>query len=120
MKTIKIEGIATIGNRTFSFDSGLPGGEPVLNAEQSLHGRMILKRNGSAQFQDNGRIFLPPQWHDVCSGNNYYVKRTSRHYIIQIKVPVVQKRTETQDTLDSIIPAVMGDITLDRKEVLDV
>ena len=57
---------------------------------------------------------------NVCSGMNYKVKRSTRHYIIQVKVPVVEKRAVSEQKIRDIIPVVMGEITLDRKEILDV
>ena len=120
MKTVKLEGIATIGKRGFSFDSGMPSDEPVLEYAQKLHGTMNISQNGCAEFVDNGRVYLPPEWHNISQGENYTVKRTTRHYIIQVKVPIVEKRAVTEKKLNTIVPVVMGDITLDRKEVLDV
>ncbi len=119
MKKMKIEGIATISNRGFHFDSGVPSNEPVLDKAMTLRGTLKVSKNGSATLEDiSHRIYLPPQWHPVSEDINYRVKRTSRHYIIQVKLPIVESRAASQETLDQIVPAIMGDITLDRKELI--
>jgi len=115
---LKIEGIATISEKGFHFDSGMPSDEPVLDEAMKLHGTLKVSKNASVDFVDNGRIYLPPEVHRVCEGEDYKVKRTSRHYIIQVKVPVVETRAESEEKLNDIIPRVMGEITLDRREIL--
>jgi len=119
MEQIKIEGIATISEKGFHFDSGMPSNEPVLDEAMKLHGTLKVAENACVDFVDNGRVYLPPEIHRVCEGEDYKVKRTSRHYIIQMKVPVVEKRAESEQKLNDIIPVVMGEITLDRKELLN-
>ena len=47
------------------------------------------------------------------------MKRTTRHYIIQLKVPVVEHRTTTEQRLVELLPVVLGEITLDRRELFD-
>lgn len=120
MERIKIEGIATISEKGFHFDSGMPSDEPILDSAIRLHGTLKVRENACVDFVGNGRIYLPPEIHPICQGEGYRVKRTSRHYIIQLKVPVVEKRADTWQRLADIMPRVMGEITLDRKEVLDV
>jgi len=115
---LKIEGIATITEQGFHFDSGMPSNEPVLDEAMNLHGTLKVSANACVDFVDNGRIYLPPEIHRVCEGEGYKVKRTSRHYIIQLKVPVVERRAESEQRLNDIIPVVMGEITLDRKEIM--
>ena len=111
MNPLKIEGIATFTGKSFRFDSGLP---------MKLHGTMKVSQNANVEFADDGRVFLPPHLMNVCSGVNYKVKRSTRHYIIQVKVPVVEERAVSEQKIRDIIPVVMGEITLDRKEILDV
>lgn len=117
-ETIRIEGIATIGKRSFRFDSGLPSSEPILEHEQKLHGQMHVHQNGDAEFLDNGRVYLPPIINEIARGDNYLLRRTTRHYILQVKVPVVESRQETEAKLASINSEVLGEIALDRKELL--
>lgn len=120
MQQIKIEGIATITEKGFHFDSGMPSSEPVLDGALKLHGTLRVAENACADFVESGRIYLPPEVHRVCQGEGYHVKRTSRHYIIQLKVPVVESRRASEERILQMVPRVMNGITLDRKEVLDV
>jgi len=120
MEQIKIEGIATITEKGFHFDSGMPSNEPVLDEAIKLHGTLKVAENACVDFVDNGRIYLPPEIHSVCEGENYKVKRTSRHYIVQMKVPVVESRMVSEEKINNMLPAIMGDITLDRKELLNM
>ncbi len=114
---IKIEGIATISEKGFHFDSGMPSNEPVMDKALRMHGTLKVAKNACVDFEDNGRVYLPPVIHRVGDGEDYHVKRTTRHYIIQIKVPVVENRQESEERINSIIPRVMGEISLDRKEL---
>lgn len=116
----KIEGIGIFTKNGFRFDSGLPSNEPVLDADAKLHGMLKICKNACAEFVDNGRVYLPPEVHHVAQGGNYNVKRTTRHYIISIKVPVVESRQKSEDTVNELIPTVMGEITMDRREVLSI
>lgn len=120
MNPLKIEGIATFTGKSFRFDSGLPSNEHVIDKAMKLHGTMKVSQNANVEFADDGRVFLPPHLMNVCSGVNYKVKRSTRHYIIQVKVPVVEKRAVSEQKIRDIIPVVMDEITLDRKEILDV
>ncbi len=116
---LKIEGIATITEKGFHFDSGMPSNEPVLDEAMKLHGTLKVSENACVDFVDNGRVYLPPEVHRVCDGEDYKVKRTSRHYIIQMKVPVVESRKASQERLEAILPEIMGEITLDRNEMIN-
>jgi len=118
MKTIQIEGIATIGKRTFRFDSGLPKNEPVLEEGQKLHGTIDIQPNACVEWHDNGRVYLPPVITEIARGENYTVRRTTRHYVIQVKVPVVESRQESEEKLGAVVTEALGEITMDRQEVL--
>ncbi len=120
MRQFEIEGIATFTERGFSFESGMPTNEPVLDEAMKLHGTLKVERNACVVFVDNRRVYLPPEMHSICEGEGYRVKRTSRHYIIQMKVPVVESRKASEQRVWEMVPRVMGGITLDRKEILDV
>ena len=115
-----IEGIATITEKGFHFDSGMPSNEPVLDKPVRMHGTLSINNNASVDFTRRDRIYLPPEVHRIAQGEDYNVRRTSRHYIIQVKVPVVENRKTSEDRLNTIVPIVMGEITLDRKEVINV
>lgn len=117
---LTIEGIATFTEKGFRFDSGLPSNEPVLEEAKKLHGTMKVCENGCASFESNNRIYLPPEVHQVGSGEGYTVRRTSRHYIIQCKVPVVETRQQSEERLMCMMPCALGDITLDRVDVLNI
>ena len=113
----KIEGIATFSEGGFSFESGLPSDEQVVEA-QSLMGRLGIKANGCVDFRRDARCTnLPPDINTVTDNEKYKLKRTTRHYIVQIKVPIIESRVETQDCFDNVVPKVIGDITLDRREM---
>ena len=119
MQKVQIEGIATFSKGGFSFDSGLPSNEPVFETTRKMHGTLKISKNACAEFVDNGRVYLPPEVHPVAQGFNYNVKRTTRHYIISIKVPVVENRQQSEETVNRLLPKIMGDITIDRNEILD-
>ena len=115
----KIEGIATFSEGGFSFESGLPSEEQVVEA-QSLMGRLGIKANGCVDFRRDARCTnLPPDINTVTDNEKYKLKRTTRHYIISIKVPVVENRQQSEETVNRLLPKIMGDITIDRNEVLD-
>lgn len=117
MKEVQIEGIATISKGGFSFDSGLPSNEQLCEA-QTLKGRLGIKANGCIDFRRDRRYAnLPPDINSVTDNEDYKLKRTSRHYIVQIKVPIMESRSETQERFDNIVPVVIGDITIDRKDL---
>lgn len=112
-----IEGIATISKGSFRFDSGLPSDELVVEA-QHLLGRLHIAENACADFHQDGRTMnLPPDIASVGEGVGYKIKRTTQNYLIQLKVPVCESRAETEQRLRQMLAEVMGDITLDRREL---
>jgi len=115
-----IEGIATISKGSFRFDSGLPSDEPAVEA-QTILGKLRISENACADFRQDGRTTnLPPDITSVGDGDGYKIKRTTQNYIIQVKVPVVESRADTEARLRALLPVVMGDITLDRKEMYEM
>lgn len=113
---IQIEGIATISKGMFRFDSGLPSDEPAVEP-QNLLGRLIISQNASADFRLDGRITnLPPDITTVADGDGYKIKRTTRNYIIQLKVPIEESRAEMEERIKQLLPIILGDITIDRTE----
>lgn len=119
IKMIKIEGIATISKNGFTFDSGLPLDEPLLKKQTKLHGKLEIEQNGSVRFVDNGRIYLPPTVDKVGEGDGYKIRRTSKNYIISVKLPIVEKIAETQNKLTEMIPLILDGINKDRKELIN-
>ena len=118
MKTVKLEGVATITSKGFNFDSGLPGNEKVVEKQFSMRGKMRVRQNGCVEFVKNEAAALPPHLDVVVHGVNYLVRRSTRNYIIQVKVPVVENRKDSEDTITNLIPKLLGEITLDRQELL--
>lgn len=117
-KEFQIEGLATFTPDGFRFDSGMPSNEPFLEQEKNLRGELKIFQNGCVDFKKSTQVYLPPQMEQVARGKDYLVRRSSRHYIIQVKVPIVENRHQSEDKLQQIIPCIMGDITMDRSEVL--
>lgn len=120
MDKIQIEGVATIAKGSFRFESGQPSDEPVVDA-QLLKGRLAIKADGSAVFRRDGRCTnIPPDINTVVDSEDYKVKRTTRHYIVQIKLPIVESRAMTEERLQALLPEILGEITLDRKDMYGV
>lgn len=115
----KFIGVATIGDKEFCFDSNLPIDCQVLPAERKMQGCICISTNACVRFAERCRVVLPPEINNVAQGDGYKVKRTTRHYIIQLKVPVVEHRTTTEQRLVELLPVVLGEITLDRRELFD-
>ena len=115
----QIEGIATISKGMFRFDSGLPSDEPAVEP-QNLLGRLHIAANASADFRLDGRTTnLPPDVRTVTDGDGYKIKRTTQNYLIQLKVPITESRSVTEERLRQMLAEVMGEITLDRHELYD-
>jgi len=119
MKRIIISGTATITDKGFSFDSNIPAGIPILERPIKMKGTLQVNQNASADFSNHEPVALPPEVYRVSDGEGYRVKRTSRNYIIQIKVPVVETRKKSEQRIKSILPVIMSEITLDRHELMD-
>lgn len=117
---LTIEGIATISKGSFRFDSGLPSEESVV-AAQDILGKLHVSENACAYFHQDGRTTnLPPDITSVGDGDGYKIKRTTQNYIVQLKVPVVESRAETEARLRTMLAVVMGDITMDRRELYEM
>lgn len=111
-----IEGIATISKGSFRFDSGLPSDEPAVKA-QNLLGRLHISENASVTFCRKGVCAnLPPDIVPVGEGDGYKIKRTTQHYLIQLKVPIGETRAEMEQRILRLLPLLLGDITIDRME----
>ena len=116
---MQIKGIATITEKGFHFDSGMPSGEPVLDEARRFHGTLRISENACVEFVDNGRVYLPPEVHRVASGDCFKVRRTTRHYIIQLKLPLAENRRVSEERIIGVLPIVLGEITLDRRELFE-
>lgn len=115
----QIEGIASISEHSFTFDSGLPTDEFVTEV-QILKGVMHIHANASADFEGTSpRDVLPPEMTSVAKTEDYIIRRSTRNYIIQLKVPIVQSRRVTEKYLEGLVPEVMGEITMDRAELFE-
>lgn len=117
MKELKLEGMATFTKNGFHFDSGIPAGEVLIENPRLLPGKLKISGNACVDFVHTERVYMPPQVHQVADGEGYHVKRTSRNYLIQIKLPLAGKRLETQEFLQSLLQSALGEITLDREEL---
>lgn len=117
MKKITLPGFATISsNGQYHFDSGYPSNSRIVKPVH-VKGMLDIHPNASIDFTpDPERIILPPVNTPVTYGDNYNVKRTSRNYIIQVKVPICETRRDTEKRLRTILTEAMRDITLDRME----
>ena len=114
---IQIEGIATISKGVFRFDSGLPSDEPAVDP-QMLLGHLRVAPNACVDFRMDGRTTnLPPDIQSVADGDGYKIKRTTQNYLIQLKVPIDESRQQTEHRLHQMLAEVMGEITIDRREL---
>lgn len=118
-KITKIEGLGIFTQNGFSFDSGLPSDEPVVN-EKKLRGTLKVETNGNVEFRKSTRAIKAPDVTKVAEGQDYKIRRTSLNYVITLKVPVVEKRVATSKKLKEVIPLIINDISKNRKEILDV
>lgn len=115
MNRIQIPGFSTINsNGQFHFESGYPSGSHIM-APVRQRGVLDIRSNACADFiPDPPRVYLPPFVASIAQGDGYHIKRTSRNYIIQVKVPVCESRRETTKRLKGIMAEVVGEITMDR------
>ena len=118
--TYIVEGVAHISDgQYFLFDSGFCDCEEIVK-EQCMKGKMHISKNGCAEFKQDKRCNnQPPIIDKVCDGDGYSVRRTSKNYIIQVKLPILKSRADTEAKLDYIRREIMPAITLDRKELLE-
>lgn len=115
MNKIKLPGFSTISsNGQFHFESGYPSHSHIIMPAR-IKGVLDVHPNACADFTPTtGRIYLPPIVNTISEGENYHVKRTTRNYIIQVKVPICETRRETEKRLKGILPQIIGEITIDR------
>jgi len=95
----RIEGIGIFSeDGNFTFDSGLPLAEPVI--EESMvgtrQGTFKVTKNASACFTpEPARNIIPPSFDDVLKEENLIVKRTSRNFIVTMKFPIFETDEDT-------------------------
>jgi len=98
MQTKRIEGVGIFSeNGNFTFDSGLPLAEPVLEKGVGTHhGVFKVTKNASACFTPaSTRTFTPPSLLDVLRDDNLIVKRTTRNFLVVMKFPIFETDEDT-------------------------
>lgn len=117
---IQLSGISNIdSNGQFHFESYCSSDSRILARPIRKRGTMTIGSDLSADFvPDANRIYLPPLVDVIARGEDYHIKRTTRNYIIQVKVPILESRRETEKKLRGMLPEIVGEITLDRNEIL--
>lgn len=119
MKQYSIEGIATIQMNRFHFESGLPAEESVVEP-RDLRGRLLVHENADVEFRENPKgIVLPPCLLPIGEGEGWKLKRSTQNYIIQLKVPIGESRSDSQRRIDRMLPEALGEMTLDREELYE-
>ena len=118
MSKIVVEGKMTYEGMSHSFESN--GNVELLEQEHSVRGVSHVDKMGNMAFEpDNPRVPTPPLMLLVASGKNYRVRRSSQNYIVSLKLPIVQSRTESEKLHREAWADAMGEITLDRKAIAD-
>lgn len=112
-----IKGEATISEKGFFFNNSMSTDEPILDKALHMRGVLHVERNGNMEFENSQRTVMPPVIKSIADGHGYRVKRTSRNYLIQMKVPIIEAREVSERKIHNMLPVVMGEITLDRKEI---
>lgn len=109
-----------IGNVKIS--SGLPKSEPLLTWPlERKRGVMTPCVNGDLSFVANGPCgVLPPRVDEVYREGGVTVKRTTRNYIIMMKVPVIESAEETTRKHSSMWKKVAAVIKKNREEIKEM
>jgi len=98
MQNKKVEGVGIfMEGGHFSFDSGLPLVEPVLEeGVGSRRGTLIVEQNAVVNFiADIPRAITPPAMDEVLKEENLSVKRTTRNFIVKMKFPIFEDSEAT-------------------------
>jgi len=100
MKEKKIEGIGIFSENGFTFDSGMPTDEPVIDFGVGRHhGTLKVEQNACATFaEDPLRVIMPPTIDEVLRDHNLTVKRTTRNFIVTMKFPIIEATDTTAQT----------------------
>jgi len=99
MQKKELECLVNYSGRVININSGLPEDEPLLDEGTGTHrARVELRQNGSATIRlyDTSAI-VPPLMDDVLKDGNLSVKRTSRHFIVKMKFPIIEGTDATVD-----------------------
>lgn len=120
MNKLIIPGVASLSeNGQLHFESGCPSDSHIVSGTVRRRGTLEVHPDASVDFQpERPHICLPPQVDIIARGEGYHVKRTTRNYIIQVKMPIVESRRETEKKICGMLPEIIGSITLDRREIL--
>ena len=121
MQQKKLEGIATIcEDGGFSFDSGLPASEPVLEFEvKPHHGLMMVAKNGSATFDPENKVCTPPVMDEVLRDKNLIVRRTTRNFVVQMKFPIIEAADATNKSHTAMWKKVAAAVKDARSKIKD-
>jgi len=121
MQTKRIEGVAIFSeNGSFSFDSGLPEAEPVLEEGMvcTHQGTFKVAKNASATFTPApARTFTPPSLEDVLRDENLIVKRTTRNFLVVMKFPIFETDEDTVAYHKSMWNKTRKAINASREEI---
>ncbi|MCQ2337735.1 MAG: hypothetical protein MJ001_02250 [Paludibacteraceae bacterium] len=123
MKQQKIEGIALISeNGTFSFNSGLPADEPVLEFDlKACRGSINFKKNACVDFVPSASpAFIPPAMDLLLREGGMTLKRTSRNYIVTMKFPIIESSDETKQRHSDEWKKAMAQIKRDRETIKEI
>jgi len=115
-QTLILDGTSSLNsNGQFHFESGYPSNYPLVLPKRQ-RGVLVTHQNACVDFvPDRERVYLPPVVNKIAQGEGYYIKRTSRNYLINVKLPIVMNRRETEKALRGMINEIVGEITLDRR-----
>jgi len=120
MQTKRIEGVGIFSeNGNFTFDSGLPLAEPVLEAGiGSYQGTFKVAKNASACFTpEPARNIVPPSFDDVLKEENLSIKRTSRNFIVKMKFPIFEDSSATTNAHKEMWTKTRKAIIAAREEI---
>jgi len=100
-------------------DSGMPEQEPVLDEGVGTHRATVeLCQNASAKIRFyNPTAYIPPLMEDVLKTGNLMVKRTSRHFIVTMKFPIIEDSDATAQAHKDMWKKSQKAITSAREEI---
>lgn len=122
MKTKKFEAIVEI-NETGNVNvfSGLPQNEPFVTWPLSKHrGTLTPFINGDMSFSADAPCgIIPPAVDLVFRQGDVTVKRSSRNYIVTMKVPVIESADDTKRKFSSMLKGASAAISDNRATIKD-
>lgn len=123
METKKYEALIEVSeNGNVKVSSGLPMNEPVIMWPlEKRRGVMSPMVNGDLSFvADVPCGVLPPQVDTVYREGNVTVKRSSRNYIVTMKVPVIEAAEVTKKRFAKMMKEVSGAIRENRESIKEI